>query len=135
MTAANHPRPPARPPARHALTRARPHARTHARPRTRAHAHKHALKHAIRLSLRPFAFGFGLIRFTSVKWTGGRYTYGYFVAYCDDVAYYHLGATSYGRERSMSYANYQLRTGRAAMEYFEEKYGDEWSLVSLAVPC
>jgi 2-polyprenyl-3-methyl-5-hydroxy-6-metoxy-1,4-benzoquinol methylase/GT2 family glycosyltransferase len=56
------------------------------------------------------------------------YRSGWFVAYSDEVAYRHLGGSTYGQAQTntISREEYQHRAKRFAFEYFRRTYGDNW---------
>jgi SAM-dependent methyltransferase len=57
------------------------------------------------------------------------YRAGWWLGYSDDVAYRHLGGTTYGAAgtNTISRAEYQARAKRFAHEYFLAQYGPNWS--------
>ncbi|MEZ5976934.1 MAG: methyltransferase domain-containing protein [Planctomycetota bacterium] len=57
------------------------------------------------------------------------YSNGWFVAYSDDVAYRHLGGSTYGRKgtNTVSREEYQRNAKAFATEYFVREYGEDWN--------
>lgn len=56
------------------------------------------------------------------------YSAGWEVGYSDDVAYRHLGGTTYGapETKTISRDEYQARAATFAARYFAERYGPDW---------